>query len=103
MTTDTEAHGAEDATDEDPTAAQDASETPDPTDVDLLRKLWRLTLKTLIAELESGEAKASGLAVAKSFLESNGVTRETLDKLDGKANTAAALAPMLARLPSFDD
>lgn len=97
MTTDTEAHGAEDATDEDPTAAQDAS------DVDLLRKLWRLTLKTLIAELESGEAKASGLAVAKSFLESNGVTRETLDKLDGKANTAAALAPMLARLPSFDD
>lgn len=80
-------------------AAEDAS------DVDLLRKLWRLTLSTLIAELESGEAKASGLAVAKSFLESNGVTRETLDRLDGKTpgGALAALAPMLKNLPSFDD
>lgn len=72
-------------------------------DVDLLRKLWRLTLKTLIAELESGEAKASGLAVAKAFLESNGVTRDTLDKLDGKGSALEALGPLLKNLPSFND
>lgn len=87
----------------DATAETTDTPPPEPTDVDLLRKLWRLTLKTLIAELESGEAKASGLAVAKAFLESNGVTRETLDKLDGKGGTLAALGPMLKNLPSFDD
>lgn len=75
----------------------------DPSDVDLLRSLWRLTLKTLIQELESGEAKASAMNVARAFLESNGVNRETLDRLDGKGSAVAALGPLLKNLPSFDD
>lgn len=74
-------------------------------DAALLRQLWRLTVRELIRQLESGEAKASALAVARSFLESNSVSLESLDKLEGKAPGGAlsALAPMLARLPSFDN
>lgn len=77
--------------------------TTEPTDADLLRQLWRLTLKTLIAELQSGEAKASGLAVARSFLESNNVSLQSINTLEGRGGAAAALGPLLKNLPSFND
>lgn len=76
--------------------------TTEPTDADLLRQLWRLQLKTLIAELSSGEAKASCLAVARAFLAEEGVTLKTLNTVEGKGQTISALAS-LENLPSFDE
>lgn len=87
-------------------SAQSASaDAAAPTDAELLRALWRETLKALLQELRSGDAKASAIAVARAFLDSNSVSLESLDKLDhkGPGAAAAALGPMLARLPSFED
>lgn len=88
-----------------PTADAAAATSPPASDAELLRELWRETLKALLQELRSGDAKASAIAVARAFLDSNSVSLESLDKLDhkGPGAAAAALAPMLARLPSFND
>lgn len=72
----------------------------EPTDADLLRKLWRLNLKALIAELEGGESKAATLNVARQFLADQGVNRQTLDSLDGTRGSSLAA---LRDLPRFDD
>lgn len=90
-----------------PNAPQDttSSSLESASDADLLRQLWRETLKALLQELRSGEAKASAIAVARAFLDSNNVSLESLDKLEGKTPGGAwdSLAPMLKNLPSFDN
>lgn len=73
----------------------------------LLRQLWTLQVRALIAEMaqpvtgeEAKTRRASMLQAVSQFLRDNGVNKSTLDRLD--RNRGSALAA-LRDLPTFDD
>lgn len=66
----------------------------------LLTNLWRLQLKTLIGKLKAGdEITAAELSVVRAFLADNGVSRQTLTRLDASTRLQSLEG---LDIPAFD-
>jgi len=69
---------------------------------ELLEALWDAQLRAVLKAVESGDASAATLGVARQFLQDSNITLDTLNNLSWRRSPLGQHVD-LSQLPKFDD